>query len=106
MGASLSDAGPDPQHARVFYHQALSALEPGGGGHYIDGTLGGGGHARGILEAAGPDGELLGLDRDPQALKLTAANLEPFGGRAHLRHGSLPEVTVHASAPGWGGGAA
>jgi len=101
MGASLSDAGPGPQHAPVLYQQVLAALEPRAGGHYIDGTLGGGGHARGILEAAGPDGELLGLDRDPQALTLTAARLEPFGGRAHLRQASFAEMTFHASALGW-----
>ncbi|MBF8255987.1 MAG: mraW [Anaerolineales bacterium] len=101
MGASLSDAGPGPQHAPVLYQQVLAALEPRAGGHYIDGTLGGGGHARGILEAAGPDGELLGLDRDPQALKLTAARLEPFGGRVHLRQATFAEMTFHASALGW-----
>src|SRR3990172_1253421 len=101
MGASLPDAGPGPQHAPVLYQQVLAALEPRAGGHYIDGTLGGGGHARGILEAAGPDGVLLGLDRDPQALKLTAVRLEPFGGRAHLRQASFAEMTFLASALGW-----
>src|SRR3990172_5081968 len=101
MGASLSDAGPGSQHTPVLYQQVLSALEPRAGGHYIDGTLGGGGHARAILEAAGPDGELLGLDRDPQALALAAATLEPFGGRAHLRQATFAEMAFHASALDW-----
>jgi 16S rRNA (cytosine1402-N4)-methyltransferase len=101
MGASFPDAGSGPQHAPVLYQQVLSALEPRAGGHYIDGTLGGGGHARGILEAAGPDGELLGLDRDPQALELAAGTLQSFGGRVHLRQASFAEMAFHASSLGW-----
>jgi len=101
MGASTMDAGPGP-HAPVLYQQALSALEPRAGGHYIDGTLGGGGHAFGILQAADPDGELLGLDRDPDALELAARRLRPFGNRVHLCQGSFADMALHASAVGWG----
>jgi 16S rRNA (cytosine1402-N4)-methyltransferase len=101
MGASFSDAGPGPQHAPVLYQQALSALEPRAGGHYIDGTLGGGGHARGILEAAGPEGELLGLDRDPRALAEAAARLATFGSRVHLSQASFGDMAQHAAALGW-----
>ncbi len=54
------------------------------GGRYVDGTLGAGGHAFGILEASGPDGRLLGLDADPVALGLAAQRLAPFGDRARL----------------------
>src|SRR3990172_11673394 len=97
MGASTMDAGPGP-HAPVLYQQALSALEPRAGGHYIDGTLGGGGHAFGILQAADPDGELLGLDRDPDALELAARRLRPFGNRVHLCQGSFADMALHASA--------
>lgn len=100
MGASAYDAGPG-RHAPVLYQQVLSALEPRAGGHYIDGTLGGGGHALGILEAAGPDGELLGLDRDAHALELAAARLKGFGGRVHLRQASFDEMARQASALGW-----
>ena len=101
MGASAFDAGPGPQHAPVLYQQVLSALDPRAGGHYIDGTLGGGGHAHGILEAAGPDGELLGLDRDRDALVLAAARLTPFGDRAQLRQASFAEMAQQAAALGW-----
>jgi 16S rRNA (cytosine1402-N4)-methyltransferase len=101
MGASTSDEGPGLQHAPVLYQQVLSALEPRAGGLYIDGTLGGGSHARGILEASGPDGELLGLDRDPQALEQAAAALAGFGGRVHLQQATFAEMALHASALGW-----
>jgi 16S rRNA (cytosine1402-N4)-methyltransferase len=101
MGASFSDAGPGPQHAPVLYQQVLAALEPRAGGHYIDGTLGGGGHARGILEAAGPDGELLGLDRDPRALVQAAASLALFAERVHLRRATFAEMAFHASELKW-----
>ena len=55
-------------HKPVLYQEIIHALQPQSGGRYVDGTLGAGGHARGILEACTPDGLLLGLDVDPQAL--------------------------------------
>jgi 16S rRNA (cytosine1402-N4)-methyltransferase len=101
MGPSTHDAGPGPQHTPVLYQQVLSALEPRAGGHYIDGTLGGGGHALGILEVAGSTCELLGLDRDPGALEQAGARLKAFGGRVHLRQASFAEMALQASALGW-----
>src|SRR3990170_4407121 len=102
MGASQHDAGPGP-HAPVLYQQVPSALEPRGGGRYIDGTLGGGGHAQGILEAASPDGHLLGLDRDRQALNVAARRLEGFAGRVHVRNASFATMAEQAAALGWDG---
>ncbi|PIZ25211.1 MAG: 16S rRNA (cytosine(1402)-N(4))-methyltransferase, partial [Chloroflexi bacterium CG_4_10_14_0_8_um_filter_57_5] len=57
-------------HQPVLYHDIILALHPKSGGRYVDGTLGAGGHAAGILAASSPDGLLLGLDVDPQALEL------------------------------------
>jgi 16S rRNA (cytosine1402-N4)-methyltransferase len=101
MGASAFDAGPGP-HAPVLYQQVLSALEPRAGGHYIDGTLGAGGHARGILEACAPDGVVLGLDRDDQALALAAGRLGSYGDRLVVRRASFAEMAGQAAAIGWG----
>jgi 16S rRNA (cytosine1402-N4)-methyltransferase len=59
-------------------------LRPKSGGLYVDGTVGAGGHARGILEACAPAGRLVGLDVDPQALALARENLAPYGERTRL----------------------
>jgi 16S rRNA (cytosine1402-N4)-methyltransferase len=72
------------QHIPVLYKEIIHALQPQSGGRYVDGTLGAGGHARGILEACTPDGHLLGLDVDPQALALARETLAPYEKRAHL----------------------
>jgi len=72
------------QHKPVLYQEIIHALQPRNGGRYVDGTLGAGGHARGILEACTPDGLLLGLDVDPQALALARETLAPYEGRTHL----------------------
>jgi 16S rRNA (cytosine1402-N4)-methyltransferase len=75
-------------HIPVLYKEIIHALQPKSGGRYVDGTLGAGGHARGILEACAPDGLLLGLDVDPQALALARETLAPYERRAHLAQAS------------------
>jgi len=54
------------------------------GGRYIDCTVGAGGHASGILSRSAPKGLLLGIDLDPEALKVAQGTLAPFGERALL----------------------
>jgi 16S rRNA (cytosine1402-N4)-methyltransferase len=93
-----SDASP---HTSVLFHEVLSALEPQPGSQIIDGTIGAAGHAHGILEASSPDGELLGLDRDPAALAIARDRLTDFGDRAILRQGSFSEIADHAAGIGW-----
>lgn len=73
-----------PSHQPVLYHEIIHALMPQQGKKFIDGTVGAGGHARGILEASNPSGVLLGFDLDPQALALAKENLAQFGSRAIL----------------------
>lgn len=75
--------------------EVLQYLAPHNGGVYLDGTLGGAGHARLILEASSPDGVLIGLDRDSAALLAAQANLAPFGDRVVLRQGNFSEMGVH-----------
>ncbi len=62
-------------HIPVLLAPTLTLLEVRQGGRYIDGTVGAGGHSLAILEASGPDGRLLGLDQDPQALQVAGARL-------------------------------
>jgi 16S rRNA (cytosine1402-N4)-methyltransferase len=64
--------------------EVLKALKPQSGGAYVDGTIGAGGHAAAILDACGPEGRLLGLDRDPRALDLASRRLKKFGERCRL----------------------
>lgn len=73
--------------------EVLAYLAPQAGEIYLDGTVGGGGHARLILEASAPDGRLIGLDRDPAALKKAGEVLAPFGDRAVLRHGNFSQAS-------------
>lgn len=80
------------RHLSVLAEETLRYLAPRPGGVYVDGTLGGGGHARLILEASGPDGVLIGIDRDRDALAAAAKVLEEFGGRARLMHGNFADI--------------
>ena len=71
----------DFSHRPVLLEATLEALQVRPGGRYLDGTLGGGGHSQAILNAAGPDGMLVGIDRDPNALAAATARLAYFGDR-------------------------
>jgi len=71
-------------HKPVLYQEIIHALQPQNGGRYVDGTLGAGGHARGILEACAPDGHLLGFDVDSNALAIARETLAPYEHRIHL----------------------
>jgi 16S rRNA (cytosine1402-N4)-methyltransferase len=65
-------------HTPVLVKEAVEALAVQPGGRYIDCTLGGGGHAVAILENSSPGGQLLGIDADPQALRMARSRLEPY----------------------------
>jgi len=67
----------------------------------VDGTIGAGGHAWGILEASSPEGRLLGLDLDPQALGIARQRLQPFEGRAVLVQASYTTLPEQIQELGW-----
>ncbi|HSA99385.1 MAG TPA: 16S rRNA (cytosine(1402)-N(4))-methyltransferase RsmH [Anaerolineales bacterium] len=91
----------DSPHQPVLYKEIIHALQPRRGGRYVDGTLGAGGHARGILEASAPDGQLLGLDVDPQALALARKTLAPYDGRLHLAQASYTSLATQLAQLHW-----
>jgi 16S rRNA (cytosine1402-N4)-methyltransferase len=65
--------------------------------------LGAGGHARGIMEASAPDGHLLGLDVDPQALAIARRYLAPYEHRIHLAQASYTSLSAQLAKLGWDG---
>src|SRR5690242_12002627 len=83
-------------HVPVLYQEVLAGLQPVPGAKYIDATVGAGGHAMGLLAASAPDGQLLGLDRDPAALAAAQKTLAPFGARARLVQASYTQVAQAA----------
>ncbi len=90
-GITSSEPAP-PVHIPVLLQAVLYFLQVRPGGIYIDGTIGGGGHAAAILAASAPDGRLLGLDRDPAALEVARERLASYGDRAVLRRGSFADL--------------
>jgi 16S rRNA (cytosine1402-N4)-methyltransferase len=99
MPDSSSRAGTP--HQPVLYQPSIDALQPHDGGRYVDATIGAGGHARGILEASSPAGELLGLDRDENALSIASQRVAEFSNRVFLRHSSYVQIKTEANNLGW-----
>lgn len=77
-------------HTPVLLAEVLEALSPHDGGHYIDGTFGGGGYTRAILEAA--DCRVLGIDRDPDAIARGQALVAAYPGRLTLLQGAFSDM--------------
>ena len=80
------------RHLSVLPDEVIQFLNPRPGGIYLDGTLGGGGHARMILERCTPDGVLIGIDQDQEALQAAGQRLADFGTAARLVHGNFGEL--------------
>jgi len=82
------------QHVPVMLAEVLKFLQPEPGGHYVDGTTGGGGHTAAILAQSAPHGRVLGIDTDPQALARVKTRLtaEVDQGRLVLVQGNYSEM--------------
>ncbi len=79
-------------HVPVLLQEVLQNLRPHSAGIYLDGTLGTGGYSKGILDASCPDGKVVGLDLDPQAVRQTVLRLQAYGERFHAVHGGFQEA--------------
>jgi 16S rRNA (cytosine1402-N4)-methyltransferase len=85
-------------HEPVMVAEVLKYLQPGRGGLYFDGTLGGGGHAAAILgESAAAS--VIGVDQDAEALEVAGRRLERFGERVTLLHMNFAEAAESGAEP-------
>lgn len=76
-------------HEPVLVEEVLHYLVSDPNGVYLDLTVGGGGHARALLERLHPDARLIGLDRDREALEAAGQRLKQFGDRVTLRQSNF-----------------
>jgi len=88
------------RHTPVMVQEVLDHLEVSAGGCYIDGTVGLGGHASAILQAAAGV-KLIGLDRDRTAIDMARDRLQHFGERVRLVQGSFSRMLPSAHEAGW-----
>lgn len=84
-------------HIPVMLQEVLHYLNCRPGGVYADGTLGGTGHARAMLEKSAPDGILIGCDQDADAISNAKEALISFGRRVRLFHGNFIQFPVFFS---------
>ncbi|MFT8764156.1 MAG: 16S rRNA (cytosine(1402)-N(4))-methyltransferase, partial [Gluconobacter potus] len=85
-------------HVPVMLHEVLEALSPRAGGRYLDGTFGGGGYARAILNAA--DCTLDAIDRDPAAIERGNAMAVQANGRLRMHQGTFGDMEALVGAEG------
>lgn len=68
-----------PVHVPALIDEVIAGLQARPGGHFVDCTVGLGGHAAAILERISPSGRLLGIDADPEAIKISQGRLSEYG---------------------------
>lgn len=79
-------------HIPVLASELLELLDPKPNQNFLDCTLGGGGHARLVLEQTAPSGILYGIDRDGETLQNTKINMENYGERLQTFHSGFAQV--------------
>jgi 16S rRNA (cytosine1402-N4)-methyltransferase len=85
-------SGQEFWHLPVMPMEVVRFLGCGPGGIYVDGTLGGGGHTLEILKATAPDGRVIGIDRDGDAIASAARFLEPYAERVLILKENFKEI--------------
>lgn len=91
----------DFRHISVLPAEIVAYMVATPGRRYIDGTLGGAGHADALLAASNPQSELLGIDLDPVALATAQQRLAAYAGRVHLVRGNYEAMATYAHQLGW-----
>jgi len=80
------------EHVPVLLTEAVDLLNPKAGGVYVDGTLGAGGHAAEILKRSAPDGVLIGIDQDAEAIQRCTTALAGYGNRVIIRQENFRNI--------------
>lgn len=99
--SSTPDRAEISGHQPVMLAEAIDHLQVRPGGRYIDATFGGGGHSRAILEASAPDGRVLALDADPEAIRRSAPLADAYADRFVIRQGNFSQIATLARAAGF-----
>ena len=82
----------DEVHTPVLINEVVESLRPKSNGLYVDGTVGLGGHAAAILQMCAPDGRLLGIDLDSEALAIARQRLRIYTGQFTLVRGNFADL--------------
>lgn len=90
-----------PIHIPVMVAEVVEALGVKPGGRYIDGTVGAGGHSAAILDRAGAAGRILGIDADPDAIRLAETRLRKYGQAVVLVNDNFVNMNVIAREHGF-----
>lgn len=96
MGAEMDD-NAEFRHTTVLLDEAVDGVLARPDGVYVDGTFGRGGHSRALLARLGPQGRLIGIDRDPEAVAAAAAITDP---RFTMLHSAFADMTDQLAAIG------
>ena len=83
------------QHYSVLLNETIEQLDIKENGIYVDGTLGGGGHAKAVLQRLGDGGRLIGIDQDAAAIQAAGERLAPFGDKVTVvrsNYSAMPQV--------------
>ena len=99
MPPVASSSTPAFRHLSVLLDEVLSWLQPVPAGLVIDATVGGAGHSTAVLDAY-PDLRVLGMDRDPYAVRVASDRLAPFGDRGKVIHARFDDFDAARAAVG------
>jgi len=88
-------------HISVLAREVADFLNPRPGKRFLDGTVGGGGHSEALLLASNPDGQVIGLDRDEEAVTASRERLQRFESRFVARQGSFADAPEILAEIGW-----
>ena len=80
------------EHKSVLLRETIDSLNIREGGIYVDGTLGGGGHASEVCRRLGEGGRLIGIDQDADAIQAAGARLAPFGEKVTIVRSNYEQI--------------